>query len=314
MKMLRNLIAACTVTTALLLSPTVGKAQKAWITTSLGVGNYRGDLSNGYTPAFKPAFSVGATYALTERYRLRSNFTYTNIAADDQKSPTRGIAERNLNFKSQIIEFGLMGEYDLLNSSFHDIVPYVFGGASIFHFDPSGTRSGASYELHKRGTEGQYLIDTITHAALYPNRRYNLTQFNLQFGGGIRYEITEGISIGAEISYRQLFTDYLDDVSSDKYVPAKVFTDNIAYYQNHGDAQNALLTKEAYQLSWTRPYNQDTPKTDKYPRGNPNKNDAYYTFQIRLNIRLNNMFMGSDMYSPSNPKGRGQLRCARRVL
>ena len=39
-------------------------------------------------------------------------------------------------------------------------------------------------------------------------------QLGIPIGGGVKYSLSKHWTLGLEFSYRQLFTDYLDDVSS----------------------------------------------------------------------------------------------------
>ncbi len=273
-------------------------AQRLCINTAVGIANYSGDLATGYTPSYKQSISLGASFDITNRFRFRANITNLSVQGDDSKSPTAGIPSRNLNFKTNITEVGLLGEFDFLDNIYNDIIPYVFLGPSVYHFNPKPL-NGPDVNLHDVGTEGQNLVTTNKYAG----NKYNLTQLNVQLGAGIRYELSEDLSVSIEGSFRKLFTDYLDDVSSNSYIS---FT-NAEWNNEIARNPSAALTRQLYFRG-----NSSNFKAT-YPRGNPNKNDAYYTFQIRLNFRLNNLFMGNDFYSPSNTRGTGQLRCSRRV-
>jgi len=300
------------------------------LTGSVGGSNYLGDLATGYTPAFKPSISLGATYDVTNRYRFRVNLSSMSIEGDDSKSPKAGIKGRNLNFKSNIQEAALLGEYDLVDNSFNSIIPYLFGGFSVYHFDPHPLRpidSLGDVDLHSLGTEGQYLPSFDSKGNIvykYADRQYNLNQVNLQLGGGVRFEISERVSIAVEANYRKLFTDYLDDVSTNSYISNQDWQTGIGIAKNQlKDAALAKRLQLAEDYSWRYIDNKGNarlipqkPTSDGvlYPRGNPANNDAYYSFQIRVNIRLNALRSGDDLYSPRNPNGRGQLKCAKRVF
>jgi hypothetical protein len=215
-----------------------------------------------------------------------------------------------------------MGEFDILDNSFNSIIPYVFVGPSVYHFDPHPLRPIAGIgdvSLHSIGTEGQNIPGLKNGDA-----KYSLTQLNIQMGFGVRLEISEQVSVGAEVNYRNLFTDYLDDVSSNHYIAKDVWDKAIS---DAGGPTTALgkTLYQAEQYSWrtldptkgnsAKPLDISTASYPNYlwPRGNPSKNDAFYTFQVRLNIRLNSIESGAGFYSPRNPSGKRQLRCARGV-
>ena len=307
-------------------------AQDFKITTSLGGSNYQGDLSNGYISGIGPAGSVGLTYDLYDNFRLRANLSFLQVGADDSKSPKAAIKNRNLEFKTDIIELSLLGEIDLLKSEDYTLVPYLFAGPSLYHFNPyttvkqsdvihatnqlnlpAGTvKVGQKVYLHDIGTEGQ-LIKGLESSG---GKNYNLTQLNIQLGAGVRYKISEGISVGYEFSFRKLFTDYLDDVSSRNYISKDSWDKEIASAIAANNPSRAKLLKEGEILSFRLLDSKGNPKplVQGSPRGNPTANDAYFSSQVRLSFTL---FSKSDkaslgnnkMFSPSNPTGRGQLNC-----
>lgn len=305
-------------------------AQNFSLTGSVGFSNYHGDLANGNIPNFRQAYSLGATYDLTNRFRLRLNGSSLNVQGDDARSNNSSIRTRGLNFKSNIQEVALLGEFDLVDNSFNSIIPYIFLGGSYYHFEPLALRPKPGFgspNLHYIGTEGQYLpvglhyIDNEGQSQTirnYANRQYNRNQLNIQYGVGVRFEISQTVSIGVEANFRKLFTDYLDDVSANHYVTTEEWEAGKAYAKakNDGILLYKLTTAEAYAWRYMDSKGNQLGQTDQnslWPRGNPSKNDDYYSYQIRLNIRLNAIESGAGFYSPRNPNGRKQLRCARAV-
>jgi len=278
---------------------------------ALGGSNYQGDLSNSYISSLKPALSGGFTLNLFSNIRLRTNLSFLQIGSDDAKSPNSGAVQRNLNFKSNIFEGAELLEIDLLNSEDNNIVPYVFGGPSIFHFDPTTTVAqadidhfksyfpnvsvpfnvGQKIHLHDIGTEGQLFHPLNINTRTYPSRVYDLTLNNWQLGGGVRVQLSEAISIAYEFSFRKLNTDYLDDVSAINYIGRNEFESQINEPSIDQNRMNLLRQGEV--LSWKYTEKGGLPKgnPDK-PRGNPNQNDAYFSNQIRINITLFDFFSG----------------------
>src|SRR4030095_6462599 len=100
--------------------------------------------------------------------------------------------------------------------------PYVLGGAGIYHFDPEAKDvDGRWVKLHPLHLEGQGFPQ-------YPESKpYELTQMNLLIGGGAKYYLKDNLYIGFEILHRQLFTDYVDDVSHDYYIDPINFDSNL---------------------------------------------------------------------------------------
>ncbi|MBS1656340.1 MAG: hypothetical protein JSU05_15915, partial [Bacteroidetes bacterium] len=124
---------------------------------------------------------------------------------------------------------------------------------------------------------------------------YSLTQFEVPMGFGFKYYLKENMFVGLEVLHRKLFTDYVDDVSQNYYIDP-------IYFDQYLTPANAAIAKRlyyrgTYQSAQTNPGNIQT-----FQRGDPTKNDAYFTTVIRLGWRLN------DANSASGRAVR-QLRC-----
>jgi hypothetical protein len=82
-----------------------------------------------------------------------------------------------------------------------------------------------------------------------------------------------------------------------------------------------LQLAEAYSWRYINPKTGNAipiPATSKsngvnYKRGN-NSDAFFFSFQLRLNVRLQNLFFSSDLYTPTHRSGRGQLRNPGRVF
>ncbi|WP_298301811.1 DUF6089 family protein [Hydrotalea sp.] len=258
-------------------SPTMAQRVRAF--GGIGVSAYLGDLIQG-SPAFKqvsPDVMGGATYDLGEKIRYRLGLSLLGVKGNDALSPRADLRDRNLNFKSFVWEVSNMMEYDILDRNIYNIVPYVFGGFGLFHFNPTTyDRNGNKVYLHDVGTEGQYL-----NQPGYP-KPYHRMQLNIPFGAGVRYEVSNAFAVGFEFNYRILFTDYLDDVSTPKYAT---------------DALIAAGQLEAASLSFRGDEVSPGVKPPLYrPRGNPHYKDSYYSFQVTFSVRLDNVFLGGKNY------------------
>lgn len=262
-------------TTLLLLAamPYISYCQNFYFTAFGGLATYQGDLQ-GKTIDFsqsKPAFGVGVLYELSNKFLLRTAFTYGNIeAADEKNTKGKGIEFRNLRFNSAITEFHIGAEYNFFRLEGKSITPYVFGGVAVFHYNPYTFDSiGNKIFLQPLSTEGQGV-------AAYPNNKpYNLTQFAIPFGAGIKLQINDNWQFGVEVGLRKTFTDYLDDVSN-----------------NYVDYNTLLLAKgkKAVELAYRGDEILNAPlyPTDGTQRGNSKTDDWYYFSSIRISKKLNN--------------------------
>lgn len=281
-------------------------AQRVRGTVSLGASAYYGDLQDqiSFLKEPSPAFSFGGTYDFNRNLRGRVSLSYMGVKGDDKLSPNLAARMRNLSFRSNVFEFAILGEFDFVNAflesnKYSKFVPYIFLGPGFYHFNPTAIdRNGNKVYLHNLGTEGQLLPD---HALDY--RRYNLTQLNIQFGGGVRYDFNDDFSIGAEISIRRLFDDHIDDVHSAPYIDPAVFA-------AAGLTQSAQLSFRGDEVGYT------FAEVSPYGRGDDKNDDWYYTFQIRATFVLNSIHLGGNLdyyYSP-NPHSKRSQRNPRHIF
>jgi hypothetical protein len=217
--------------------------------------------------------------------RVAANLGY--VEGDDAQAPAKGGDEedrkyRNLSFKSNINE--VYGAVEIYPTVFFEryeglkgkLRPYVLGGAGMYHFNPKTKDvNGKWVELAPLRLEGQGFAE-------YPDSKpYKLFQKNLLLGFGFKYYLKENLYFGLEILHRQLFTDYVDDVSHNYYIDPINF-DN---YLSAADAATArrLYYRGTYTFPATRPYQQFAE------RGDPKKNDAFFSSILRFGWRIGGM-------------------------
>jgi opacity protein-like surface antigen len=174
-----------------------------------GLSNYQGDLVDKPYKAGRFAFGLTGGYQLSERFSVRAGLTFAKVGGADSLHEKQDLRQRNLSFQSAITEFSLRGEYNIFNLSSMKWTPYVFGGVAVYRFNPyTFDQAGTKVFLQPLGTEGQELPSNPDF------KTYSLAQFSIPFGGGIKYAVSDKVHLGLEVGLRKLFTDYLDDVSS----------------------------------------------------------------------------------------------------
>ena len=169
---------------------------------------------------------------------------------------------------------------------YHKLRPYGVAGLGVFHFNPKGTNpfTGELVELRPLRLEGQGF-------AGYPDRKqYSLWQPNIPLGVGVKYFLNDNISLGLEVIYRKTFTDYIDGVST-TYVGKAAFDANASLFTPSQLALAKIMTDKSNNGSGGAPYYGQPG--DK--RGDSKQKDAYYTFGIKLGVRIgsNNSFNNS---------------------
>lgn len=221
----------------------------------------------------KYSLCLSHRYFIKKNIAVRTGLFYGRVSGDDKLTNDIYRRDRNLNFKSPIIELSVVGEYHLLGEKAghrykikgakgqktFSIGVYLFAGIGTFYFDPktiSGTR------LKPLHTEGQGLIDGP--------KKYSSVNMAFPIGMGIRYAITKGWILSLQAGYRFTTTDYLDDVSGTYYNESDLIT---AYGKPTAEAANPALN----------------PATFSYPgaqRGDPTDRDGYMFVQLQLNYKL----------------------------
>lgn len=215
------------------LSIFVAKSQQIEVGMLLGASNYMGDLSNETFLLKETHFAAAlfGRYNFTPRFALNGFIGYGRVSGDDKNFITakRNYNDmpdyefnkyRNLNFYSDIYEFSVHAEYNLLPNNLkyyttRPFLPYVFIGLGMFNFNPKTKFLGKTVELQPLGTEGQ---GSTTYNDI---KKYPLTTICLPLGLGFRQKIGDDFFIGIEAGIRFTNTNYLDDVGG-KYADRSV--------------------------------------------------------------------------------------------
>lgn len=232
----------------------------------VGASAYNGDLTQ-QAFSFKrinPAFGFNIKYNTGDFLNIRAGIAFEKVSANDKDNKSPFLQARNLNFKTNILEFDLSFEFLLLDPEVYDAYPYLFAGMGIFHFNPyTYDDNGAKTYLHPLSTEGEGLPD-------FGRKNYSLIQPCVPVGAGFKYKINKQIEASFEFGYRWLFTDYLDDVSK-TYVNLEILS--------------ARKGPESAALSYRKvgvPFSEEG-----YPRGNPKVKDYYWFSGFKLAFKLN---------------------------
>ena len=229
-------------------------------------------------PAYGAYFAATYKYAITARLEgtIGQVVGYDSILKNvSSTTPERYF--RNLSFRSKISELQLAIEVHPLFFKTYDetepprLSPYAIMGVGYFSFNPEANLNGQWYALAPLRLEGQGFAE-------YPKRKpYDLAQINVLGGLGLRYEVNDFINARIELVHRKLFTDYLDDVSTD-------YIDPTLFYNYLPPTQAAL----AQQLYFRR---NELNASDAQPltgdqRGDPKDKDAYFTIQAKIGFMI----------------------------
>lgn len=185
-------------------------AQRSEVGVLAGASLYSGDLSpmelGLYPNDLNLAVGLFGRLNVGRAFAARLGVNYTKLSADDMDN---GRPQRGLNFRTNILEFSLLGELHLFrlgDKKGVQVVPYLAGGVGVYSFNPEGRLENNWVELQPLGTEGQGLPGY--------DEPYSLTQLNIPAGAGLKFIVKDRVIIGAELVARKLFTDYLDDITA----------------------------------------------------------------------------------------------------
>ena len=232
---------------------------------------------------------AGYRYRLADRLSGKFTFTFSKVAADDVNANNTARRSRNLNFKSNLLEFGIGGEYYFLREKdmsrfsggkglfWKKWAGYISVELALLHFNPKGKYEGQWYELQPLCTEGQgtgveFLArDGVNEYVVSANDPYKLTVVSIPVGLGFKYQVTSDISFGVEFLQHFTTTDYIDDCSS--------------YYFNY-DQQGVTPPSEMTKIFADRRSGGIASLATGGKRGNSGYNDTYFTAIFTLHYRF----------------------------
>lgn len=293
---------------------------KQYITlgASINALNYFGDIAPKSSilstdiSFTRPGIGISSSVRLGSSISLRAAFMYGRLSSNDYEvaDPNDDQAiyryARNLQFRNDIKELSIVGVYDIFANPYSVIMrlnftPYVFAGVAAFHHNPKGLvpsqaiLSPGDTLLPPQAGEWVSLKDLQTEGKSYSN-----FSFSIPVGAGVRFRVSQVLDLEAEVGYRFLFTDYLDDISTD-YVDkgtlgsdlAKIMSDRALEPVDAVSGENrfnALVNSEfintnnlptytgadGQEYVHLRGYGQPGAK-----RGDPNDSDIFITTTIR---------------------------------
>lgn len=245
---------------------------------SVGATNYLGEFGGGeetrkeFVSDMKLNFTrwtVGGfcRYRLSNLFAVKGSLNYIRLSGDDALTGNRARRGRNLNFKNDMFELLVNGEFfvykvnDVGGRGTYgtDFNLYLFGGLGLFYSNPKGEldNSGEWIGLKDLQTEGV---------------SYSTFNFAIPLGVGFYYTIKRKYRIGLEVGWRTTFTDYIDDAST-------------VYTSNYDGISNKTTQDLLDEINAEFP--DDDPLVlgfyepgDK--RGDPDHNDSYMTATINF--------------------------------
>ena len=213
---------------------------KPVISLGSGVLNFHGDVRNNYMNPLigNYGFKINISTFLDLNRYFKANFflIYGQLSANHRSLID---FERNLNFKTDLVDFGINLEYtfDHLFKKRNFIRPFISLGMENIQFTPKGDFLDASKNPYYYWTDGtirnidEAQIDlepnSILHRdfnyetdlrerekTLYGLGVYSQNSFSIPLDAGFDFHVSDRVSARLGTSLHFTFTDYLDNVSS----------------------------------------------------------------------------------------------------
>ena len=243
----------------------------------IGFSGYKGDLNTTMfnKSLIRPAFGIQYRRCYSNHWSFRAGLSLIKIKGNDALSKDTFQLNRNLMFKSNVLEFHIGYEfnffpYQTANPSTF-FTPYLFGGIAIYRFNPKAELKGNWYALQPLRTEGQGT------SAFSGRKPYSRTSISLPFGGGIKFKLRKRIGFQLEVGVRKTYTDYLDDVSTTYADPSLIRTE-------YGKIASQLSDR-----SLKKAFNGNKDRQ----RGNSTDKDWYYFAGFQINYTLSKKYIDS---------------------
>jgi hypothetical protein len=239
----------------------------------LGGSYYTGDLNRlGHFRQVSPAAGLIYRYNVNPRLALRGSLFGGHIKGDDAKSNQAFYQNRNLSFRSPMVEgaFGVEFNYmtyatGRLYGERYWFTPYMIVQLAVFYFNPMAELNGEQYELQPLGTEGQ-------GTSLSSKSNYSRVQVSMPLGLGFKFNIHKKVQLSLEYGIRLTFTDYLDDVSG-------TYVDPVELGAINGPVAASLSDRSLNQIG-------QAGRNTGSRRGDGAFNDWYSFFGIGITFKL----------------------------
>lgn len=148
-----------------------------------------GDI-NPYRHFYKPNLSYGIMYRhnFNTRQALRFSMVHTRLEGTDADFENAFQQTRGASFSNTFLDFGLQFEFNFL--------PYV---------TPKGKKQNIT----------PYIAAGVGYNMILSSSASNIkSMFKIPFGGGVKFNIVDRLSAGAEWTFNRTFVDELDGVEN----------------------------------------------------------------------------------------------------
>jgi hypothetical protein len=336
----------CALVLVLLTATAVGtQAQYAWdFGIHLGGANYLGEMGGKEDPRKdfiwdlkmnQTRWCVGgfARRKINRLISINSGVLYFRIQGSDINSQNPERVGRNLNFRNNMLEGYLRGEFTIFQDNDlggrgrykTDFRLFGYAGVAAFLHNPRGEFTGTD-------TQGLNVLGAGDVVALRPLKTEGVDYSNLGFavpvGVGFHFTKSRRHRFGWDFGWRTTFTDYLDDASTTYIDQSGAGTETQLMFDQHPylidaepgisglqvESSNGSIVGTAddpvpnqYQYGYWES-NGDSPDS-KNKRGDATHNDSYLTMTFTYSYVLKGQ---SNFYRQRYSWMRGKKRIGRK--
>lgn len=291
----------------LIILPTLVNAQRwkrqryEWV-AGIGATQFLGDVGGRNqigsdwffdldAPSTRYVANVGLRYKISPYVSAKGGLSFGEIYGDDQYTQEAYRSNRNIHFRSPIVELAGQIEVSWMREQIGSrykirrvrgrgrrgsrVYVYGFAGVALLYMNPMAKSSidGKWHSLRRLNTEGQTVV---------PSRdRYSNFQLTIPFGIGMKYKVDKRSSIGIEYGLRKTFTDYMDDVSTSyvytKWAPNEA---QIRQLMDYDDIAADLADPSLNRISPDAEWQGGCSACPGQQRGDPTDLDSYMFMMI----------------------------------
>ena len=174
---------------------------------------YQGDLTPEAFGSFKttqPGFSFFAKKPINNFLAARVHISIAKLTGDDSRYSSPSYRQhRNFYFTTPVKEFSAQLVWNILRKTSDErgIRPYMFSGAGVSFIGVKKDYSRVDTSVYSPSSQFSENL-AIDNAKPTPR-----TLLSVPVGIGAEYSLSDRFSVNVEISYRFIFTDYLDGFS-----------------------------------------------------------------------------------------------------
>tara|TARA_X000000368_G_C22853068_1_gene633020 strand:+ start:56 stop:838 length:783 start_codon:yes stop_codon:yes gene_type:complete len=183
-----------------------GKSQTPFSSWEIGVfgggSYYLGEINQSHFTPMNLAFGPIIRYNYDQRLNVKFALTFGTIQGKDENSSSSFNTDRNVSFKSDLMEISSVLEFNFfpfssLDPKSHLITPYGYLGFAYLNHNPKINSNGRGYNGDLE-TEGKSYSKHLLTIPMGLGLKFRMNRFGITLDWGIR----------------KTFTDYLDDVST----------------------------------------------------------------------------------------------------